>query len=99
MRYRHDVVEDEVRRYLSEAGLEAAAILEAQLTGNPELLKPYEQKHLHNVIRSGEALDQMMRYVAKQKGGMSLVERLAGSPRTVDPPKTLDEFHDALKDY
>ena len=95
----HEIIEAEIRRYLKETGQEVATILDAHQTGNLELLKPYEQKHFQNIVRSGEALVQMLQSVVSHGDWEQIVERFGGAARKIRPPETLPEFHEAWKEF
>ena len=90
----HKLIEAEIRRYLEESGKEASDILEAQQTGNMELLKPYKDKHLHNMIRCGEAMTKMIQRIVKHDDWEQILRRCGAKQETKKPPETLDEFHE-----
>lgn len=95
----HDVVEAEIRRHLEESGQEASVILEAQQTGNMELLKPYEDKHLHNILRCGEALTNMIRSVVRHDDWEDMLRRCGAKKGKKKPPESLDEFHEDWRQF
>jgi DNA invertase Pin-like site-specific DNA recombinase len=64
----HKEVEEHVQRFLTEAGREAAVMLEAQRTGNTALLKPYEEKHKAVFTDCMGPLVKIMATLARDKG-------------------------------
>src|SRR5262249_2289527 len=64
----HDVIEDHIKRYLAEAGREAAVMMEVQKTGNTALLKPFEEKHKAVFQSNLEPLVKIMATLDPDKG-------------------------------
>jgi hypothetical protein len=64
----HDDIVDHIKRYLAEAGREAAIMLEVQKTGNTALLKPFEEKHKAVFQSSLEPLVKIMATLARDQG-------------------------------
>ena len=64
----HNDIEDHIKRYLAEAGREAAVMLDVQKTGNIALLKPFEEKHKAVFQESLGPLVKIMATLARDKG-------------------------------
>ncbi len=96
----HDDIERYIKRHLAETGQEVAALLDAQDTGNLELLQPFHDKHFLNLCRFGASLLKMTDMMVKHKDWEQVLQECGAVPGARrKPPETLDEFHTHMTEF
>jgi hypothetical protein len=95
----HALVEEYILKYLQEAGIEIGAMMDAQQTGNVALLRPFEDRHIHNICETGRAIKGLFDAITSHPDWEEVLRDCGGKKGRRKPPETLDEFHQHFMEF
>jgi DNA invertase Pin-like site-specific DNA recombinase len=99
----HKVIEDHIRRYLKQAGQEAAVFVDVHQNGNLDLLKPFEQKHWENMGQIWAIAKRMTSEVVQHPDGPMKLAKAGHyqemANRNGTAPKNMKEYPDSVEKW
>jgi DNA invertase Pin-like site-specific DNA recombinase len=92
----HQTAEQHVMKYLDQTGMELQLMMKAFDTGNLDILKPLQEKHLKSLIDCFTAASRMAQSIRRNEDWEWMLAICCGKKRKLKAPESLEEFHDAL---
>lgn len=83
-------------KYLDQTGMELQLMMKAFDTGNLDILKPLQEKHLKSLIDCFTAASRMAQSIRRNEDWEWMLAICCGKKRKLKAPESLEEFHDAL---